>query len=638
MSKATPNVAKSATLVQREEFEQQSGLLSQVSRQSANLLKELEYLKRSAELQKGIKPSFIMPSTSKTFDEMLDEKNMTLEEHMHEVSENIARAGGTRNCDVESIQKSLSEAKRVNDFGVMLQKEHAEVFKGLHKSMGTENFSEFIELNKSILGDPADPSAPGTWYTMLRENLSPQIQRIIHERQDATALMAVPTAITTSVEPQMGRLINSGTGWGKHQLGFAEGDTAEFGGGQISDRIFSKLYQMGVRARVTEYLIGNKADMLTRDPIAYERELRLLELILGKNHQIMYGNSNINKSGTTELEMPGIIYQMDRDESDNGYRAHIKDWQGKEFDKTNNSPLNIFRAVAEDLCANGRIPENSVTGRFKTLIDLSTANLISTIIDEDQRVLITDYVNTALKWGQSFSGFVTDLGVFNFLRSKTMDLTENDTWTPDERVSDYAPQLDPFPVTPTATPTAQTTEPKVLPDGVYHYYVTAVNDQGESKVSDFFANGASLSGQVMTIDIPYDTSFAGGTISGKLVTPVKHFNLYRANAGETLAANGKAKFSCIEKIPINGTSTTTYVDYDKKIPRCSDMFFISNDPRDIAFTSLVPEHEIPLYDISKGTTRQWMEYCIKGLNVWNPKRCYVVRNVPRFSGSAKAPW
>jgi hypothetical protein len=630
----TPQVQKTPDVVTREEFEFQANQLSSLMKANKLQGSQIEFMKHSHEMQKGMKPSFIMPETSKTFDDMLAESGFTSEEWFNEVSENLAREKGVQGPALHSMQKSLSESARLKTAEKDMMTNHPEISAQLAKSWGTPEYENVLSMNKAILGDPADPSAPGSWFTFLEENLSPDIQRIIFERQDATAMMSVPTAITTSVNPEVGKLVSGGSGWGKHSLGFPEGDTADFGGQEVSERIFSKLYQKGVRARVTEYLIGNQQKMLTRDPIAYERELRLLEFVLGCNHQIMYGDPTINKRGSVELEMPGILYQMDRDESDNGYRPHVQDWNGKTFSDTPaNNPLNIFRQVGEDLCINGRIAGNNITGRYKVLIDLSTSNLISTLVDDKQRIMIENYAKIAQEWGQSFTGFVTDVGTFNWQRSKTMDLTENDTWTPTERISDFAivwPTI-----TETAVPTSPSGEPKTLPNANYVYKVTAVNDQAESNVSNSFTNAVATSTQQITINIPYDAAFAGGVVGGKVITPCRHFNLYRLRAGE---ADVTENYSCIAKIAINGTSTTTYVDYNQKMPGMADMFFISNDPRDIAYTSLVPEFEIPLYDISKGSTRQWMLYCIKGLNLWNPKRCYVVRNVPKFSTSSINPW
>ncbi|MCK5616374.1 hypothetical protein KAR91_81685, partial [Candidatus Pacearchaeota archaeon] len=115
-------------------------------------------------------------------------------------------------------------------------------------------------------------------------------------------------------------------------------------------------------------------------------------------------------------------------------------------------------------------------------------------------------------------------------------------------------------------------------------------------------------------------------VAGETVTPARFFIIYRANSGET----ADSQFSAIAKVPINGVSTTTYVDYNQKIPGTTDMFFICNNPLDISHISLTPSYEIPLYDIAAGSTRQWMIMNIGTLAMWAPQRNFLVKNVPGF--------
>ncbi|UCE64961.1 MAG: hypothetical protein JSU85_08730, partial [Candidatus Zixiibacteriota bacterium] len=113
--------------------------------------------------------------------------------------------------------------------------------------------------------------------------------------------------------------------------------------------------------------------------------------------------------------------------------------------------------------------------------------------------------------------------------------------------------------------------------------------------------------------------------------PARYFLVYRGLAGENddTPENDK-KMSCIAKVPVNTGNDTTWVDWNEKIPRTTDMFFISNNPMDIAHCSLVPPFELPLYDIDFGTTKQWMIMDIANLCLWAGRRNFIVRNVPGF--------
>jgi hypothetical protein len=505
----------------------------------------------------------------------------------------------------------------------------------MRKSFVEGDIEKYEDLRKSVLGDPADPSAPGSYYPLLEENLSRYIQRIMLENQDATALMYIPTAITSNIVPELAQLKNSGVGYGKHTQGFKEGATPQSGGGQIMDRLTHTLVQRGIRASVTEMLIANRQKLVDNNPLALERELRVLEFNLGKSHNLLYGNSLINKDGNTILEVSGFVEQLE--DATTGYPDHVKDWDGVAFTVEGVTPLDIFRTVAEKLIVNGHIPGGIITGKYEVFMDYGVANNISTVIDDKQRVMINEYARSALIYGQSFSGFETDLGVFRFRRSKTLFLTQGDTWTPDDDVS---PKAIIWPaIAPSAIPGSTAGEKPVgkldLPTGAYRLRFSVVNDQGESDVSDAIVTTTDGSTPVdvaatelLDISIPYDAAFAGGVVAGETVTPARYFLVYRSKADET----DDSQMSCIAKIPINGTSTTTYKDWNQKIPKTTDMFFISNNPMDIAQTSLTPAFEIPLWDIALGSTRQWMIMDIAQLTMWAPQRQFLYKNVPGFIG------
>lgn len=594
---------------------------------------------RENQRRADIPQTFLGPVTPfvKSFDDHLFENGMTLDEHLELAAASLQGSntpGGQNKPAVMDMMKSINDRANVNAG----RKATQETYDNLQKSFGSRD--NYVKMMKSILGDAGTPGAPGAWYHFLEENLSPDILRIMLSNEDTTALQAIPTSITTNIVPEVPRLRTYGVGFGKHTMGFAEGRTAQFGGGQLMDRLTHTLVQRGIRAAVTEMLIANRQKLVSRNPLALERELRILEFNLGKNTQLLYGDEDINKDGSTILEHNGLLKQMQ--DTSTGYPDHILDWNGVAFDDgaAATSPLTIFRRVAEDLIYNGHLPGGVVTGKYSVLMDFSVANNISTVIDDKQRVQIEQYERAALYYGQAFSGFVTDLGTFMFKRSKTLYLTENDTWTADADVSNHAVVWPLATLAVTAIPQATVGEAKSLPVGTYRYRVSAVNDHGESDVADAIVGTTDgtipvdvAADEVIEISIPYDADFAGGTVGGFFVSPVRYFLLYRNKVDENdtnYVGEAKEGMSCIAKIPINGTSTTTYVDYDQKMPGTTDMFFISNNPADIAHCSLTPAFELPLWDILFGSTKQWMIMDIAALCTWAPMRQYVVRNVPEL--------
>ena len=597
-----------------------------------------------AHIQKSaIPPNFLGPVKpfNKSFDEHIEDEYMfgnnttfrqAYDHHMKLARESMLHAkypSGSVKPNINGMAFAMDMRKS------MAKVEPSQNVLDMRKSFVDGDIEKYEDLRKSVLGDPADPSAPGSYYPLLEENLSRYIQRIMLENQDATALMYIPTAITSNIVPELAQLKNSGVGYGKHTQGFKEGGTPQSGGGQIMDRLTHTLVQRGIRASVTEMLIANRQKLVDNNPLALERELRVLEFNLGKSHNLLYGNSQIHKDGNTILEVSGFVEQIE--DATTGYPAHVKDWDGVAF--TTTDPLIIFRTVAEKLIVNGHIPGGVITGKYEVFMDYGVANNISTVIDEKQRVMINEYARSALIYGQSFSGFETDLGVFRFRRSKTLHLTAGDTWTPDDDVSPKAITWPLAATAVTAIPGALGGEKPAgkadLPTGAYRYRVSVVNDQGESDISDALVTTTDgttpvdvAATQLVDISIPYDAAFAGGVVGEETVTPARYFLIYRANSAEVT----DAEMSCIAKVPINGTSTTTYKDWNQKIPKTTDMFFISNNPMDIAQTSLTPAFEIPLWDIEKGSTRQWMIMDIAQLTMWAPQRQFLYKNVPGLLG------
>jgi len=602
-----------------------------------NRITTLEATQRKA----AIPPSFLVKPLAKSFDDHLAEDypgipaKRALEMHYDLAQSSLG------NASFKGEQPAVGQMqKSMGDFAAFqgTKSTFAGKYSELQKAFGGE---EYENLAKSFLGGAGAPGAPGAWFSFLEENLSRYIQRIILENADTTALQSIATSITSNIIPELGRLKSSGVGYGKHTMGLSkEGGTFQFGGGQLMDRLTNNLVQRGIKASVTELLLGNKQKLIDRNPLELERELRVLEFNLGMNHNLLYGNDQIHKTGSTINEVSGFEQQLT--DPTTGHPAHIMDWDGKALNATTENPLNIFRRVAEDLVVNGHIPGGAITGRYTTLIDYGVSNNISTVVDEKQRLLIQNYADAAIQYGQQFSGFVTDLGTFRFKRSKTLDLTAGDTWTLDDDVPPTAIISTLAGATLKAVPTGVSDEKEDagfpdkldLPTGKYLYRVSVVNDQAESNISaaiETTTDGSTpadvAATQTVVITIPYETEFAGGVVAGETVTPARYFLIYRSNAEEGATP---AEMSCIAKVPINGTSATTYVDWNQRIPGTAPMFFIPNDPMDLAHCSLTPTYEVPFYDPLLGTTRQWQIMNIGGLCMWAPVRCYLVNNVPRF--------
>ncbi len=605
--------------------------------QNADLMKQMGALKskvdvlQAEKMQKGMPLPVFNEAKVLSFEEHLQERGIkNLDAWNDKVAQQMESERSVGRTAMTAMSKSLANA-RLHESNRKILREAPE-YKTMRKAMSSGSTADlnqatlkFEEMAKSVLGGPNSSGEAGSAQAWLQENLSSLALRIILTSADCQAIESISTAITSSINPETPVLESTGSGYAKGTLGFIEGGTPVFGGGSIKNRIAKTLVQRGVKASVTELLKANRGKLVGYDPLMEERTDRMIERNLMINHLLIYGDENINKNGTEIQEMSGIVQQL---ENSDAASTNIRDWNGKVLNDTN-SAIDIFRDAAETLIKVGKIPGGDITGRFTTLLDYGVGNQLSKLIDDKQRILM-DYKKLGVNYGQQFSGVNTDLGVFRFKRTRTLELVQGNKWTPTAQVSPHAitwPAITPTAAGQTANGVVVEADGvKALPIGKYYYKVSVVNDHGESVVSASFTNGSDITAdQEMLVSIPYDAAFAGGTVGGYVVSPARFFIIYRGRAGE---GDVDATMYPIAKVPINGTSTTTYDDFDQKIPNHTDILFISNNPLDVAHTSLIPPKEIPIYDPSLATSTIWSIYDIANLTLWAPSRVFLVKNVP----------
>lgn len=605
--------------------------------QQADLLKKIDKLSakvnvlQAEKLAKSMPKTFLNEAVVKSFDEHLRDQGKTFDQHQEEIALKMENGNHPNTVAMTAMSKTLADAN-IKEKNLKLIRSASE-FVELRKAMisgSTDDVNKaeakFTSMAKSVLGGPNSGGEAGSSQAFLQENLSDIVLKIILNSADAQMTQSVSTAITSSINPEVPVLESTGAGYGKGTLGFLEGATPVFGGGSIKTRIAKTLVQRGVKASVTEMLKANRGKLAGFDPLMAEREERMIERNLMINHLLIYGDDQLNKNGTEIQEMSGFVQQL---ENSDFAGSNIRDFNGAALTEANGA-IDMFREAAETLIKVGKIQGGNITGKFTTLMDYGVANQLSKIIDDKQRVLIGDYKQLATQYGQQFTGVNTDLGIFRFKRTRTLELVQGNTWTPDAQVLKTAitwPAITPTAVAQAADGVVVPKDGiKPLPVGSYFYRVSVVNDNGESDVSDSFTNAVAVAAdQEMLVSIPYDAAFAGGTVSGNIVSPARYFILYRGRAGD---GDIDDTMFPIAKIPINGVSTTTFDDFDQKIPGHTDILFICNNPLDIAHTSLIPPKEIPIYDPALATSTIWSIYDIANLTMWAPQRQFLWKNVP----------
>ncbi len=152
-------------------------------------------------------------------------------------------------------------------------------------------------------------------------------------------------------------------------------------------------------------------------------------------------------------------------------------------------------------------------------------------------------------------------------------------------------------VTVTATPTSFVLSQK------YKYFVTSVNEIGESQPSAVVP---------VTVTVSQDTLQA-------VITPasgiVRHFNVYRSIAGGT-----KCRF--IGRVKSSGSTTTTFVDLNLRIPGFTTSVLFDEESAEVAQLAPFSRTKLGMHELAKPEAF----YTFKTLKVLKPRSCVVLSN------------
>jgi len=135
------------------------------------------------------------------------------------------------------------------------------------------------------------------------------------------------------------------------------------------------------------------------------------------------------------------------------------------------------------------------------------------------------------------------------------------------------------PAAVTATPAGSTTS---FPAGDYWYFVTSVNEMGESPRTAIAAAATVAAAGQVTLSI---TSPGTGT--------VRYFNVYRSVAGGSLAS---CKF--IGRVAVSNTGTTSYLDLNNRNPAYTTGFLVDFDSMDLAELASYSKVKLAIQDLS----------------------------------------
>lgn len=141
--------------------------------------------------------------------------------------------------------------------------------------------------------------------------------------------------------------------------------------------------------------------------------------------------------------------------------------------------------------------------------------------------------------------------------------------------------------------------------GTYYYYVSAVNELGESPVSAVVTATTTALGDQVSLSIPSTTN-------------ARYFNVYRTNANAPAAT---AKF--IGRVASAGAAATTFVDLGNKKPGSSTGFLVQKDTMGIK--ELAPYSRMKLAVTDLSLPEAHFRFC--SLAVYQPRKNTLLTNV-----------
>ena len=166
--------------------------------------------------------------------------------------------------------------------------------------------------------------------------------------------------------------------------------------------------------------------------------------------------------------------------------------------------------------------------------------------------------------------------------------------------------------------------------GTYYYWVSAVNDSGESFVSGMSisasgeATGSATStsvavaaGQVVTLTI------APGPSNGQ---PLTQARVYRSTQDDVNTA------SIIGHVAINPVSTpssVTFTDTNSRRSGCKIALILERTPNNLAIAQMAPLTKYPLAIVQ--TKVEWLLLLYHVLVIKARQRCYLIKNIGPFS-------
>jgi hypothetical protein len=443
--------------------------------------------------------------------------------------------------------------------------------------------------------------------TPLRlENLDTTMTSVLFQEDHLKLMNAMPRVPAKQIVFQWIRRISYGTQ--RSNRGFAEGGIPQTG---VSSwvRGSANVKYLGVKRGYTHQMVMvGQAGGSFVDPVTDENRAGTLELLGGLERDVQYAQSVIGDDNNNIVNYDGLRVQMQKSSFAN---SNIIDMRGDPIDFEN------LENWGETFVTQGKLFNFNNIRTFWNPLALSD---LAKLKLQAERRLLSD--NTpGYRPGTPLEGYRTQHGYLPFEESIFMDVVEDGHVQLDNNGNAVADSGSPTAPAIACTPSSSG---GLLPtNATTYYFVSAINDAGESLTT---ASGAvNVTGPTGSVSIVI-TASTGATA----------YRIYRNDNGVNSATDPNTYE--VATVPAGyplgmgilvGTAGqgATWVDINSKIPGTTEAMIVNFAEEDVVLAQLAPLIKFPLAVVN--TTQEFLLILYHVPIIKAPERVLMIKNIGR---------
>jgi len=426
------------------------------------------------------------------------------------------------------------------------------------------------------------------------EDLSPVMHNVTFDDSHIKLQKMVKVDSCKSTLAQFNRQLSYGVFGGSAQLEGAVGqeETSDFVRIVVPMAYYSHIRRVSVVANMVDTADGVKAEERAASDAAKK-------LAADIEFDLFRGKADFSNAGLFDgnmLAIPGLpsMLGLDAQIRQSDSERNATDLMFGEYGSDDTVVINGGGTLSQDMLEDASVRSAMNLGSAdKLLVDPKVLSAYNKISFGKERIVLAgsaqDATGAELR-KQWVSNGTVNLEASRFLSGKTRPASARSN----------GPTA---PVLASLTPAPAGTS---LPVGTYNYYITSVNELGESPKSNVLSQAAAV-GDQMTVAI---TPPGSGT--------VRYFNVYRSAAGGSAAS---ARF--IGRVSYTGASPTNFLDLNNKRPGFVTGFLVQGDT--MAMKELSPYSRLKLAVSDLSIPEAHFRFCT--LAVHEPRKNVLIDNL-----------